>query len=92
MVKLIKVYDEKDSTVFEMAVVAMTEKGAIVRATLSLLGRRPSKSTVTHIIDTEPFGEGYLKEYRVIIEVGNEGDLRDKLKIDEAVELLENSL
>lgn len=93
MARLIKVYNEEDRIVFEIAVVALDRRGAKVRGTLSLIGRRPGETTAIQGIDVEELpGGGVLSEYRVIIKIKKGESIKDKLKMDKAAEALEDLL
>lgn len=92
MVEFIKAYDEKDGTVFELSVSAVTVQGAKSRGVMSLLGRRPGEVTAIESIEVMPLGTGYLKDHRVIIKLSSDKDLRSMLKIPEARQRLEELL
>lgn len=89
MARFIKAYNKQGTVVFELAVMAVNGSGAKARGTMSLLGRRPGMATgVVNIDVTKMPSAGIVNEYRVIIEIDNDENLRDKLKIDAAIEAL----
>lgn len=93
MASFIKAYSNKDSTIFEMKVVAINEGLAKGRGALALLGKNPSQVPAVVNVDVKELpSDGYISEYRVMIEIESKGDLRDILKIDKAIREVEERL
>jgi hypothetical protein len=92
MARLENAYTEGDNVVFEMAVTAFTEAGAKTRGATALIGRRPGHATAVESIEALQYDDGVAKQYRVIITLNTDEDLRSLLKIDEALESLERLL
>lgn len=92
MTEFIKAHDEPDGTVFEMAVRAVSESGAKTRASIDLFGRRPGKLTALESINARELTDGPVSEYRVLIKIRDKQGLKEKLKINDAVEALEELL
>jgi len=89
MVKFIKAYNEGEKTVFELSVTALTSSGAKIRASTSLLGRRPGEITSLDDIEVITLDTGRVKDYRVLISLDSSQSLKDKLKIPEARSMFE---
>lgn len=92
MVKFIKAYNEGEKTVFELSVTALSRRGAKFRASMSLLGRRPSEISSLDNIEVITLDTGRVKDYRVLISLDTSQSLKDKLMIPEARAMLERLL
>lgn len=90
MVRLIKAYNERDETIFELSTFGFSERGAKARVMLAFFGRRPSQITASEGIEVEKMpGSGRLYEHRVIIRLDPSKDIKSKIRMKAAVEKLE---
>lgn len=92
MARLIKAHSDRDNIIFEMGVAALTEQGAEKRAIGNLLIRNPGETTALNGVQTKLVSGGLVKDYRVLIFLDHNEDLRNRLRIDEAIEMIEGLL
>ena len=83
MPRLVKAHDERDSTVFEVSLLAISDIGARFKASAYLFGRVPGKIPAVSNVETMGLSTGgVVGEYRVMITVDDEGEIRDILRLD----------
>jgi len=93
MARYIKSYSDRDDVVIEVAVTALSEKGAKARGSISVFGRRPGQLTGVEDIDVFlPRDDGIVNEYRVAIKISPNESLRNKAKIDKVAQFIEELL
>jgi len=89
MVQFIKAYSVEGNTLFELGVKAANRKGAKARAATSLLVRRPGEIPAAEIVDVMALGDGVVKEYRVVIKIEDGSNIKDIVKLSDALDAFE---
>jgi len=89
MVQFIKAYSVGGDTLFELAVKASNRRGAKARAATSLLVRRPGEIPAAEFVDAMSLGDGIVKEYRVVIRIEGDSNVRDIVKLNDALDAFE---
>lgn len=92
MAEFIKAYNEEGDTVFELSVTALNKRLAKTRGLSNLLIRHPGQATALKDVKVRGLGDGFVKDYRVIVTISGRGDVRDVTNIDSAARKVQSLL
>jgi len=79
MPRLIKAYSERDLTVLEISVFALTEAGAKYKALGWAFSRRQTQAREYEDVKVVELNGDGLKEYRVMVKTDTQNSIRDEL-------------
>lgn len=79
MPRLVKAYSERESTIIEVSVIGMSERGAKAKALAWALSGRQIRATEYESVRVDKLTGDGLSEYRVNITVNADSSIRDRI-------------